>query len=191
MSLRLLLLSPDPAFFKALSQQLTPQGFDCAEEGPDFDAVLLDGAQMPDPGLGPVLRLIGPQEETDEECLTKPVRLAQLVSRLRRLADRFQSRRRRQIGDWDLDAQTSQLIRGGESQKLTGKEAAILIELFEADGAVGRDALLENIWGYGANISTHTLETHIYRLRQKIEADPGEPQVLLTLEGGYLLKKSS
>ncbi|MFA6018651.1 MAG: response regulator transcription factor [Rhodospirillales bacterium] len=190
MSLRLLLLSPDPALFKALSQQLTQQGFDCAEAGADFDAVLLDGAQAPDPGLGPVLRLIGPQEETDEECLTKPVRLAQLVARLRRLAERFQSRRPRRIGEWELEAQTGQLIRGGESQKLTGKEAAILIELFDADGAMGRETLLENIWGYGSNISTHTLETHIYRLRQKIEADPGEPQVLLTLEGGYLLKKS-
>lgn len=191
MSLRLLLLSQDPVFFKALSQQLVPQGFECAQEGQNFDAVLLDGAAIPDPCQGPALRLIGPGEETDEACLTKPVRLAQLVTRLRQLAERFRGKRRLGIGDWELDAQTGLLIRGRESQKLTGKEAAILIELFDSEGAVGREALLENIWGYGASISTHTLETHIYRLRQKIEADPADPKILLTLDGGYLLKKSS
>lgn len=195
MSLRLLLLSPDPAFAGTLSAQLAPAGFACATEAGQpggFDAVLLDGAQIPDPGLGPALRLIGPQDgETEEESLTKPVRLAQLVARLNHLAERGKAARPRCIGPWCLDASTGTLIRGGQRQKLTGKELAILVFLFDREDAVGRETLLESIWGYGSAISTHTLETHIYRLRQKIEADPAQPQYLLTLDGGYLLKKSA
>ena len=70
---------------------------------------------------------------------------------------------------------------------LTEKETSILKRLYRADGSVvSRDALLSDVWKYKTK-STHTLETHIYRLRQKIEADPKNPGLLITEAGGYRL----
>lgn len=70
--------------------------------------------------------------------------------------------------------------------RLTEKEAAILARLVEAQGeAISKSALLADVWGYGPNVSTRTLETHIHRLRRKIEADPKNPRKLLTEAGGY------
>ena len=56
------------------------------------------------------------------------------------------------------------------------------------DGVVARDVLLHEVWGYNAGVTTHTLETHIYRLRQKIEPEPGQARLLLTDAGGYRLQ---
>ena len=148
MSLRLLLLSKDPQFARLLSAQLAPQGFDCVDEGP-CDIVLQDGADLPDPVLAPVLRLLGPGEEGGEDCLQKPVRLAQLAAALKRLADKGRAQRKRIIGGKIFDAEAGLLINQGESQRLTGKEAAILTYLFDHDGSVGRDELLESVWAMG------------------------------------------
>lgn len=72
--------------------------------------------------------------------------------------------------------------------RLTEKETAILKYLKRAEGrAVPRDVLLNEVWGYKAAVTTHTLETHIYRLRQKIEENPSSAQILLTEGGGYRL----
>ena len=72
--------------------------------------------------------------------------------------------------------------------QLTDKEAAILRYLYRAGGkTVLRQVLLNEVWGYNSAMTTHTLETHIYRLRQKIELDPSKPQLLLTESGGYRL----
>jgi DNA-binding response OmpR family regulator len=72
--------------------------------------------------------------------------------------------------------------------RLTDKECSILKYLYRAGGkAVPRPVLLNEVWGYSSAVSTHTLETHMYRLRQKIEADPSQPRLLLTEHGGYKL----
>jgi DNA-binding response OmpR family regulator len=72
--------------------------------------------------------------------------------------------------------------------RLTEKETSILKYLYRAgQRAVGRDTLLGEVWGYNAGVTTHTLETHIYRLRQKIEKDPAKAQILVTDAGGYRL----
>ncbi|MEM6905759.1 MAG: response regulator transcription factor, partial [Pseudomonadota bacterium] len=72
--------------------------------------------------------------------------------------------------------------------RLTEKETNILKFLYRAGGRmVERDTLLREVWGYNAGVTTHTLETHIYRLRQKIEPDPSNAQILLTETGGYRL----
>ena len=72
--------------------------------------------------------------------------------------------------------------------QLTDKEAAILRYLYRAGSRpVPRDELLGEVWGYQSGITTHTLETHIYRLRQKIEPDPTEASLLITVDGGYTL----
>ncbi len=76
----------------------------------------------------------------------------------------------------------------GARLKLTEKETAILARLARAHGAaVSREALLRDVWGYGPNMSTRTLETHIHRLRRKLESSPGRPRWLKTEGGGYRL----
>ncbi len=72
--------------------------------------------------------------------------------------------------------------------RLTEKETNILKFLYRAnDAIVPRDTLLHEVWGYNAGVTTHTLETHIYRLRQKIEPDPSNARILVTESGGYRL----
>ena len=72
--------------------------------------------------------------------------------------------------------------------KLTEKEVAIIKYLYKYKNfVVSRDRLLEEVWGYKAAITTHTLETHVYRLRHKIEADPYNAEILVTEPGGYRL----
>ncbi len=76
----------------------------------------------------------------------------------------------------------------GRKLRLTDKEANILKYLYRAGSkAVARDELLAEVWGYNAGVTTHTLETHVYRLRQKIETDPGRARLLVTEAGGYRL----
>ena len=71
---------------------------------------------------------------------------------------------------------------------LTGQDTNILKFLLRsADAIVARDTLLHEVWGYNSNVTTHTLETHIYRLRQKIEPDPARASLLITESGGYKL----
>ncbi len=79
-------------------------------------------------------------------------------------------------------------LEGEEYARLTEKEASLLEALHDAgESGLSRNALLLKVWGYSETLETHTLETHIYRLRQKIEINPDEPTLLLTLEGGYAL----
>ncbi len=77
----------------------------------------------------------------------------------------------------------------GTPVRMTEKETAILAHLYAACGApVSREDLLANVWSYADTVETHTLETHIYRLRQKIEKNPAEPDILLTVENGYMVR---
>ncbi len=93
------------------------------------------------------------------------------------------------LGDGVLDVRDSLWMREGESPlRLTEKEVAILVTLKNADGkAVSRQRLLDEVWAYAQGVETHTLETHIYRLRQKIERDPAVPKIVITQEDGYII----
>ncbi len=76
----------------------------------------------------------------------------------------------------------------GKKVRLTEKEAAILKFLIRAgDQVIGRDVLLNEVLGYHSGVTTHTIETHVYRLRQKIERDPSNAELLVTEAGGYRL----
>ena len=94
------------------------------------------------------------------------------------------------IGPYSFKPSAKTLINTDKKQqiRLTEKETAILKYLHRAGTSpVSRDILLGEVWGYNAGVTTHTLETHIYRLRQKIEQDPGNAEILITEAGGYRL----
>jgi DNA-binding response OmpR family regulator len=127
-----------------------------------------------------------------DDYVTKPFRLNVLLARLR--AHLRQSEHRNDavfaIGPYTFQPgaklMTDQTRR--KKVRLTEKETAILRYLYHAsDRAIGRSTLLGEVWGYNAGVTTHTLETHVYRLRQKIERDPANAEILVTEPGGYRL----
>jgi DNA-binding response OmpR family regulator len=178
-----------------------------------FDAILLD-IGLPDMdgrelcrrmrGAGvsaPIVMLTAADSETDtvtgldagaNDYVTKPFRLSVLLARLR--AHLRQSEHSDDavltIGPYTFQPGAKLMIDGGARKKvrLTEKETAILKYLYRAgDRVIDRDTLLGEVWGYNAGVTTHTLETHVYRLRQKIERDPAHAEILITEPGGYRL----
>ena len=121
----------------------------------------------------------------------KPFRFVVLLARIRSQLRQYEASEDAefQVGPYTFRPTSKNLVDAqGVKLRLTEKEAAILRYLHRADQqAVPRETLLKNVWGYNANVTTHTLETHIYRLRQKIEDNPGEAQLLVTEGGGYKL----
>ena len=93
------------------------------------------------------------------------------------------------IGPYTLKPVSKLLVDDrGAKIHLTEKETSILKYLYRSgDKVVSRELLLDEVWGYNAGVTTHTLETHIYRLRQKIEKDPSNAELLVTETGGYKL----
>ena len=125
------------------------------------------------------------------DYVTKPFRFAVLLARIR-----AQLRTHEQsedavftIGQYTFKPAQKLLIEGdGGKVRLTEKETAIMKYLYRAEQKIiGRDELLEQVWGYNSGVTTHTLETHIYRLRQKVERDPSNARLLVTESGGYKL----
>lgn len=169
---RILVVDDDPAIRQTLVEVLISAGYDAAETGNAADfQLILTAAPQPDSHVAQVR-------------LTKPARMGALLADIDQALAVASCPR---IGRWRFDAAARSLEHSGEKIRLTDKETAILSCLLAADGLVGREVLLAEIWGYSAAISTHTLETHIYRLRQKIEADPAQAVLLLTEAGGYRL----
>ena len=125
------------------------------------------------------------------DYVTKPFRFAVLLARIRaHLRSHEQSEDAVfQLGPYTFQPAHKMLITEDEKKiRLTEKETNILKFLYRAsDGVVARDVLLHEVWGYNAGVTTHTLETHIYRLRQKIEPDPSNARLLVTESGGYRL----
>jgi DNA-binding response OmpR family regulator len=124
------------------------------------------------------------------DYITKPFRFAVLMARLHaHLRSHGQSEEALyRIGPYTFRPSAKLLI--GENTKkvrLTEKETNILKFLYRSGETVPRETLLHEVWGYNPAVTTHTLETHIYRLRQKIEADPGQARLLVTESGGYRL----
>ena len=121
----------------------------------------------------------------------KPFRFAVLLARIRAHLRQHEATDDAsfQIGHYVFKPSSKQLIgEKGNKLRLTEKETAILRHLYRAASqVVTRETLLREVWGYNSNVTTHTLETHIYRLRQKIERDPANSQLLLTEGGGYKL----
>jgi len=126
--------------------------------------------------------------------LVKPVRIALLLAHIRALLRQHElsDDATFTIGPYRFRPATKMLVDRTRRRKvhLTEREAAIVKFLYRmGDRPVPRATLLDEVWGYNARVETHTLETHIYRLRQKIELTPRQPTLLLTEEGGYRLKR--
>ena len=150
----------------------------------------------------PVIMLTGADSDSDQilgldsganDYVTKPFRLGVLLARMR-----AQLRQHEQsedatfgIGPYSFRPAAKMLLLDDEKKtkvRLTEKETSILKYLCRiGNKVVPRDVLLSEVWGYNAGVTTHTLETHIYRLRQKIEADPSNAVLLVTEPGGYRL----
>ncbi|AQT41539.1 response regulator transcription factor [Bartonella sp. M0177] len=148
----------------------------------------------------PIIMLTGHDTDSDtilgleagaNDYVTKPFRFAVLLARIRaQLRQHEQSEDATfQVGPYTFKPGQKLLIdEKGSKIRLTEKEAAIIKFLYRAgDSVVSRDTLLEEVWGYNSGVTTHTLETHVYRLRQKIEKDPANAQILITDSGGYRL----
>jgi len=178
-----------------------------------FDALLLD-VGLPDMDgrkacrlmrrngvKAPIIMLTGGDTDVEvslsldvgaNDYVIKPFRLVVLFARLRAQLRQYEQSEDavftigpysfRPSGKILVDDETEQKIR------LTEKETAILKYLYRlGDKVVDRDTLLDEVWGYNAGATTHTLETHVYRLRQKIERDPSNSKILVTEPGGYRL----
>jgi DNA-binding response OmpR family regulator len=147
---------------------------------------------------GPVIMLTGHDTDADtilgleagaNDYVTKPFRFAVLLARIRAQLRQFEQSEDAtfNVGPYLFKpAQKMLSDADGKKIRLTEKEAAIIRYLFRAgQKAVTRDELLEEVWGYNSGVTTHTLETHVYRLRQKIEKDPSSAEILVTENGGY------
>ncbi|WP_273783258.1 response regulator transcription factor [Bartonella sp. AU15XJBT] len=125
------------------------------------------------------------------DYVTKPFRFAVLLARIRAQLRQYEQNEDAilHIGPYTFKLRQKLLLDQCNNKiYLTEKEAAILKCLYYAnDKNVSRETLLEQVWGYNENVVTHTLETHIYRLRQKIENDPSNAQILMTDQNGYRL----
>jgi DNA-binding response OmpR family regulator len=126
------------------------------------------------------------------DYIAKPFRLGVLLARIRAQMRQFElsDDATFPIGPYSFKPSAKMLVDDARNHKvhLTEKETAILKYLYRmGDRAVSRDVLLDEVWGYNAGVTTHTLETHIYRLRQKIEPEPANARILVTEPGGYRL----
>ena len=165
-------------------------------DGRDFCAALRKrGLRMP------IIMLTGSDDEADvvrgldsgaNDYVAKPFRIAELLARLRAQMRIFENSEDAvfTIGPYTFRPSAKLLQEAARNRRirLTEKEAAILKYLYRAGTRpVARQVLLNEVWGYNAAVTTHTLETHIYRLRQKIEPDPANACLLVTEGGGYRL----
>ena len=178
-----------------------------------FDAILLD-VGLPDingcelcrlmrrSGVkSPIIMLTAADTDADtilglnagaNDYVTKPFRTEVLLARLRTHLRQHEDSDDAvfTIGPYSFRPSRKVLVHGETKKRvrLTEMESAILKYLFQRRGeVVGRDTLLSEIWGYSPDVDSHTLETHVYRLRQKMEVEPWNPEILLTRPKGYEL----
>jgi DNA-binding response OmpR family regulator len=148
----------------------------------------------------PIIMLTGHDTDSDiilglesgaNDYVTKPFRFAVLLARVRTLLRQYETSEDAvfTIGPYTFRPSSKLLLNlNGSKVRLTEKETSILRHLYRAgQRSVPRQTLLREVWGYNSEVTTHTLETHIYRLRQKIEKDAILPAILITEVGGYKL----
>jgi DNA-binding response OmpR family regulator len=197
--------------FEAATAETGAAGVAAAQTG-DIDLVLMD-VGLPDADgrevvrtlrangfKAPIIMLTGHDADSDtimglesgaNDYVVKPFRFAVLLARIRSQLRQHEASEDAvfAIGPYSFRPASKLLLnpKGGKI-RLTEKETAILRYLYRAgQRPVSREILLQEVWGYNSGVTTHTLETHIYRLRQKIERDAANPAILVTETGGYKL----
>lgn len=167
---------------------------------PDIDGREAVRALRRDGFKAPVIMLTGHDSDSDtimglesgaNDYVAKPFRFAVLLARIRSHLRQHEASEDAvfTIGPYTFRPSAKLLLtpKGGKV-RLTEKETAILRYLYRAgQRPVSREILLQEVWGYNSGVTTHTLETHIYRLRQKVEQDAANPAILVTEGGGYKL----
>jgi len=197
--------------FEAVAAENGTKGVQAAKTG-QIDLVIMD-VGLPDldgreavrilrkGGLkSPILLLTGHDTDSDtilglesgaNDYVTKPFRFAVLLARIRAQLRQHEASEDAvfTIGPFTFRPSSKLLLNAkGNKVRLTEKETAILRFLYRAgQKPVSRETLLQEVWGYNSGVTTHTLETHIYRLRQKVERDATTPTILVTETGGYKL----
>jgi DNA-binding response OmpR family regulator len=192
--------------FEAQAHDTAAKGIQAAKDG-QVDLIIMD-VGLPDMDgreavrvlrkggfKAPIIMLTGHDTDSDtilglesgaNDYVTKPFRFAVLLARIR-----AQLRQHEASEDAVFTiGPSSKLLTGqkGNKVRLTEKETAILRYLYRAgQRPVSRETLLQEVWGYNSGVTTHTLETHVYRLRQKVEKDAANPSILVTDAGGYKL----
>jgi DNA-binding response OmpR family regulator len=197
--------------FEAVAAENGTKGVQAAKSG-QIDLVIMD-VGLPDIDgreavrilrkggfKSPILLLTGHDTDSDtilglesgaNDYVTKPFRFAVLLARIRAQLRQHEASEDAvfTIGPFTFRPSSKLLLNAkGNKVRLTEKETAILRFLYRAgQKPVTRETLLQEVWGYNSGVTTHTLETHIYRLRQKVERDATTPTILVTETGGYKL----
>ena len=197
--------------FDAISADSGTKGVQSAKNG-QVDLVIMD-VGLPDVDgreavrilrkngfKAPIIMLTGHDTDSDtilglesgaNDYVTKPFRFAVLLARVRTLLRQYETSEDAvfTIGPYTFRPSSKLLLNlDGTKVRLTEKETSILRYLYRAgQRPVSRETLLQEVWAYNSGVTTHTLETHIYRLRQKIEKDATAPTMLVTEAGGYKL----
>ena len=201
-------VAPDDMLVRALNQHAGGWRAVTLGEAPELDALVIVDLDQPaerrravetlrDSGFtGPAVILggHGATGALDDEPVARPVRLGALLARIEAHWTESDSSEIRQLGPYAF-VPAEQLLRDAKSDtviRLTELERKLLLYLAAANGAsVDREQLLAHVWGYTAGVDTHTVETHIWRLRQKIETDDPASRFLVTEAEGYRLLLAS
>lgn len=197
--------------FEAVAVDTGAKGVQAAKAG-QIDLVIMD-VGLPDMDgreavrllrkngfKAPVIMLTGHNTDSDtilglesgaNDYVAKPFRFAVLLARIRAQLRQHEASEDAMftIGPYTFRPSSKLLTSPkGNKVRLTEKETAILRYLYRAgQKPVSRETLLQEVWGYNSGVTTHTLETHVYRLRQKVEKDAANPSILVTDAGGYKL----
>lgn len=205
----ILFISDNEDFAKDLSEQINfyTEGFTLYHEDDSealFDVVILDDkpellkeVHKKHPKT-PIFQLLSGSLEDSEVsnfniCLAKPFSLDSFLNQLRAGINLLENSADGYLhfNRYELRPANKEILnqRNNELIKLTEKEVAIIKYLYKAgDKIISKNELLQEVWGYSPEVTTHTIETHIYRLRQKVEHEALEAQLIMTEDGGYKLK---
>jgi len=193
---QILLISSNPGFIEDLTNQIERhiEGFAVVTKSAKPDLVIIDEQtdRLQDfPKIPNILLTSKEEVKTNADIIRKPFYLGDFFKSLQSIIRRFENTAEGYLyfNRYELRPGNKEILNLNDNKlfKLTEREVAILQYLYRhKNRTVAKEDLLENVWGYSKDSATHTVETHIYRLRQKIEQDTSAP-VIETLEGGYKL----